>query len=131
MKTLRGLVILMTLSIALLGCDRDQQPAQSGNETPVRAETEQAQEPVAAEAAQEAQPGAVQCDRACLIGMVDSYLAALVAHDPAQVTIRLPVDGCSAALVIGEDREIAIDSGAIEDQFDPYGVHVYRCWTAG
>jgi hypothetical protein len=30
---------------------------------------------------------ASSCDRACLKGMVDSYLAALVAHDPAKVPI--------------------------------------------
>ncbi len=38
-----------------------------------------------------AQGGAAQaagtCDRACLKGMVDSYLAALVAHDPSKVPI--------------------------------------------
>ena len=87
MKTLRGLVVLMTLSIALMGCDRDQQPTQSGNEPPVTAETTQPQTPAATEAAPGQQPADEQCDRACLIGMVDSYLAALVAHDPAQVTI--------------------------------------------
>jgi hypothetical protein len=34
-----------------------------------------------------AAPAASACDRACLKGMVDSYLAALVAHDPGKVPI--------------------------------------------
>jgi hypothetical protein len=34
-----------------------------------------------------AQPRAAACDRACLNALVDSYLAALVAHDPSRVPI--------------------------------------------
>jgi hypothetical protein len=33
------------------------------------------------------QPANARCDRACLIALVDTYLAALVAHDPSRVTI--------------------------------------------
>ncbi len=33
------------------------------------------------------QARAAQCDRACLKGMVDSYLAALVAHDPSRAPV--------------------------------------------
>ena len=35
--------------------------------------------------AQQVQGGAAQCDRACLKDKVDTYLAALVAHDPSRV----------------------------------------------
>ena len=36
--------------------------------------------------AQRAQPGAA-CDKACLQGIADAYLAALVAHDPSKAPI--------------------------------------------
>lgn len=42
---------------------------------------------VGAAAASSAQQRTASCDRACLNGFVDSYLAALVAHDPARVPI--------------------------------------------
>ena len=35
------------------------------------------------------------------------------------------------AIVIGEDRTIAIDAGALSDDFDEYGVHLYRIPDAG
>ena len=31
--------------------------------------------------------GPVQCDRACLQGMVDAYLVAVVAHDPSNAAL--------------------------------------------
>ena len=38
-------------------------------------------------AASQLAPGDAHCDRACLTGLVDAYLAALVAHDPSRVPI--------------------------------------------
>jgi hypothetical protein len=52
--------------------------------------------------------------------------AANTAFDPAHVSIRLPVNVGSVADVIGEDRTIGVVQNTIEDQFEPYGVHVYR-----
>src|SRR5579862_7468591 len=37
--------------------------------------------------AQPAQAATAQCNRACLKNTVDKYLAALVAHDPSQVSL--------------------------------------------
>src|SRR5262245_38771673 len=34
--------------------------------------------------AQRSQAGGGSCDRACLLGIADAYLAAIVAHDPAK-----------------------------------------------
>ena len=30
------------------------------------------------------------------------------------------------AIVLGEDRTVSLDSGALEDQFGPYAVHLYK-----
>jgi hypothetical protein len=48
------------------------------------------------------------------------------AFDPAEATLRLPLDLEGVAVVNGEDREVPIRHSAIRDRFDPYGVHVYR-----
>lgn len=57
-----------------------------------------------------------------------AYLfCANTAFDPARVTIALPACVRSgAAGVEGEDREVPIDKGTIHDDFQPFGVHVYR-----
>ena len=58
----------------------------------------------------------------------DIYLfAANIAFDPARVSIRIEgVKAGGVAVVKGEDRELAVTRGRIEDDFEPYGVHVYR-----
>jgi hypothetical protein len=43
-------------------------------------------------AAPQAKPFPKKCDRACLNGAVDSYLAAVVAHDPSQVRLAPKVE---------------------------------------
>lgn len=43
-------------------------------------------------AAQAPKPFPAHCDRACLTGAVDSYLAAVVAHDPSQVALAPKVE---------------------------------------
>ena len=45
---------------------------------------------------------------------------------PAKVRLRLAGIVGSTAAVLGEDRVIAIMGGAIEDAFEPYGVHLYK-----
>lgn len=53
--------------------------------------------------------------------------AANTAFDPARATmISASLNGASRAAVCGEDRDVAIDDGAITDDFAPYAVHVYR-----
>jgi hypothetical protein len=62
---------LITVAAGLAaGCSQEQASNDQGS-----AQRSEATQPTAA------------CDRDCLKGMVDSYLAALVAHDPAQVRI--------------------------------------------
>ncbi len=58
----------------------------------------------------------------------DIYLfAANTAFDPARVSIGIEgVEATGAAVVEGEDRELPVTGGRIEDDFEPYGVHVYR-----
>ncbi len=46
---------------------------------------------VLAAAAQAAQPAGAACDRDCLLKLADSYLAALVAHDPSKVPLASDV----------------------------------------
>jgi len=47
--------------------------------------------------------------------------------DPARATLRCPIfSQVSTAVVEGEDREVAIKSGALSDYFEPFAVHVYR-----
>jgi len=56
-----------------------------------------------------------------------TYLFAAVAANEstrARFTLRGFVD--ATAEVIGEDRELAIESGDFSDDFDGYGVHLYR-----
>ena len=65
-----------------------------------------------------------RCDR-------EIYLfAANTAFDPAEVSMRLPADIGSAALVVGEDRELPVENRVVRDYFEPYGVHIYRLQTA-
>jgi len=45
----------------------------------------------AAPAAAPAAPAVVACDRACLIGIVNSYVAAIVAHDPSKAPLAANV----------------------------------------
>ncbi|MHC4872279.1 MAG: hypothetical protein ACYTFY_10580 [Planctomycetota bacterium] len=52
--------------------------------------------------------------------------AANTAFDPARAEIK--VDGLnrsSNAVVVGENREVAVEQGSFRDDFEPYGVHVY------
>ena len=61
----------------------------------------------------------------------DVYLFAVnTAFDPAQAAIELPVDIGNSAEVVGENREIKVNGHTIEDQFGPYGVHIYRIQSA-
>jgi hypothetical protein len=48
------------------------------------------------------------------------------AFDPAEAIIRLPAVASRAAVVLGEEREVPLERGALCDRFEPYGVHVYR-----
>ena len=51
--------------------------------------------------------------------------------DPAEALIRLrSLEGATSALVVHEDREVAVVSGAVRDRFAPHGVHVYRARCA-
>jgi hypothetical protein len=58
----------------------------------------------------------------------DLYLFATnTAFDPARVSFDIEgVDIKGAVTVEGEDRELPLTAGRIEDDFEPYGVHVYR-----
>src|SRR5262245_56521715 len=46
---------------------------------------------LAAAGAQAAQPAASPCDRDCLLRLADTYLAALVAHDPARAPLAADI----------------------------------------
>ena len=53
--------------------------------------------------------------------------AANTAFDPARAAFRIQgVELQGTAVVEGEDRELSVVGGAIEDDFEPYGVHIYR-----
>jgi hypothetical protein len=53
--------------------------------------------------------------------------AANTAFDPARAAFRIQgVELQGTAVVEREDRELPVVGGAIEDDFEPYGVHIYR-----
>jgi len=47
--------------------------------------------------------------------------------DPAEVTLRMrSLEGATRAVVVDEDREVAVENGSLSDRFEPCGTHVYR-----
>jgi hypothetical protein len=53
--------------------------------------------------------------------------AATLRDAPSRVTIRLPgLKGTARAEVLGEGRAVEVDDGVIRDDFDGFGVHLYR-----
>ena len=48
------------------------------------------------------------------------------AVDPAQVAVRVPIEVGNGAVVEGEDRELDVRAGLLEDRFEGHAVHVYR-----
>jgi hypothetical protein len=56
-----------------------------------------------------------------------TYLfAASLSNEPTEARFDLRAIGEASAEVIGEDRELAIEAGALEDSFDAFAVHLYR-----
>ena len=61
-----------------------------------------------------------------------TYVIAVAMRDsPTRATFRFAGASSGRAEVIGEDRQIAVVAGAFEDDFDGYGVHLYRVRTPG
>ena len=60
-------------------------------------------------AAQPSVAGTVTCDRACLEGMVDKYLNAMVAHDPSRAPLS-PNCQIRAGQRTTQDRDGAVDN---------------------
>ena len=61
------------------------------------------------------------------IGGSPYILAANTAFDRARAAIRMPcLVGPQSAVVVNEDRQIPIVAGCLQDDFDPFAVHVYR-----
>ena len=58
----------------------------------------------------------------------DVYLFAInTAFDPARPVFDLTeVTDDDCVFVLGEDRRVTLNSGALQDDFEPYAVHVYR-----
>ena len=58
----------------------------------------------------------------------DIYLfTANTSFDPAEVAITMPgLPGQTTATVLGEDRQVAVTRGKIDDKFAPFGVHIYK-----
>ena len=70
--------------------------------------------------AQEAQSGAGTCDRSCLINLVDSYLSALVAHDPERVPIADNVRFVENATVLVPGAGLWKDAAEVPGSFRVY-----------
>ena len=52
--------------------------------------------------------------------------------DPAEVSLRMrSLEGATHAMVVDEDREVAVENGSISDRFEPYAPHVYRIEAEG
>jgi hypothetical protein len=57
----------------------------------------------------------------------DTYIFAInMEKKAATAKLAMPSAVGDVAIVLGEDRTVTLDSGALEDQFGPYAVHLYK-----
>ncbi len=57
----------------------------------------------------------------------DTYIFAInMEKKAATARLAMPSAVGAVAIVLGEDRTVNLDSGALEDQFGPYAVHLYK-----
>lgn len=60
------------------------------------------------------------------------YLVAVNMERKASAArLHLPQPWAGTAFALGEDRVVAADAGALADNFEPYGVHIYRIGPPG